>query len=616
MTDRSNHDRGASNENDPTRRTFLKTATAGAVATAIGTASLAGPASAAHGGGGFHVDDGFADTSWLDDGAEVIVVEEATREAVEAAFQASGPRIVAFATSGTIDLGGESLEITNDQCWVAGQTAPSPGITFVNGQLQVDANDCVVQHVRTRIGPGDGDIQSNDSLNTADGSSNNVVDHVTATWGTDECMSVGYDSDATTFSNNIIAEGLWNPYGDEADHNYATLVGDGAERVALIGNVWAKTRGRVPRLKSDTRSVVVNNLAYFFDEAANADDSAETSFVGNVYAGTADTGDPVLDGGSAFVSDNVTTDPSLDSDQPFAETNELGSRPLWPSGLSALSSGEVESHNLSNAGARPADRTEHDQRVIREVRDRAGNDSLDSPYDYWVATPDDLGGYPQLPENSHSLNPPSSGLREWLAEWAAAVETGSGNPGSGGGGSGSDGGGTDGGSGDDGSDDGSGDGGSGDGGGDSGGTGGTPIGEGTYRITSANSGKFLEVASADTSDGANVQQWGDTGHPCQEWDVTDNGDGTCTLTNAHSGKLLEVANADTSDGANVRQYSDTNHACQHWRIVDNGDGTYRLENAHSGKVADVEGASTADGANVLQWAYHGGDNQRWSFEQV
>jgi len=173
-----------------------------------------------------------------------------------------------------------------------------------------------------------------------------------------------------------------------------------------------------------------------------------------------------------------------------------------------------------------------------------------------------------------------------------------------GGSGGGDGGGSDGGSGDSGGD------------GGSGGTGGAQISDGRYRITSANSGKFLEVASADTSDGANVQQWGDTGHACQEWDVTDNGDGTYTLTNAHSGKLLEVANADTSDGANVRQWADTGHACQHWRFVDNGDGTYRLENAHSGKVADVEGASTADGANVLQWPWTGGDNQRWTFEEV
>jgi len=143
-----------------------------------------------------------------------------------------------------------------------------------------------------------------------------------------------------------------------------------------------------------------------------------------------------------------------------------------------------------------------------------------------------------------------------------------------------------------------------------------PIDAGTYRITNVNSGKLLEVANAETADGANVRQYSDTGSRCQVWDVTENTDGTYTITNVNSGKLLEVANADTSDGANVRQYSDTGHPCQRWHIRDNGDGTYRLENANSGKVADVEGASTDDGADVIQWPDNGGTNQHWTFSSA
>ncbi|WP_254765143.1 RICIN domain-containing protein [Natrinema marinum] len=64
--------------------------------------------------------------------------------------------------------------------------------------------------------------------------------------------------------------------------------------------------------------------------------------------------------------------------------------------------------------------------------------------------------------------------------------------------------------------------------------------------------------------------------------------------------MLEVANANTSDGANGQQYADTGHPTQEWVVSDNGDGTYSLEAAHSGKVAEVYEASTADGANVIQ----------------
>lgn len=148
-------------------------------------------------------------------------------------------------------------------------------------------------------------------------------------------------------------------------------------------------------------------------------------------------------------------------------------------------------------------------------------------------------------------------------------------------------------------------------------TSGTGISEGTYRITNVNSGKLLEVANAGTSDGDNVRQYSDTGHPCQQWEVIETDDNeTFHVRNVNSGKLMEVADADTSDGANVQQYGDTGHATQDWHIIDNGDGTYRIENANSGKVADVSGASTDDGANVIQWPWEGGANQKWRFDLV
>ncbi|WP_206425177.1 hypothetical protein [Halosimplex salinum] len=383
------------------------------------------------GGGGsstdgayFDLSDGFASPDWFDDSVDVYRVQNATRSALEDAVQGSGPRLVVFETSGTIDLDGSELEVTADQCWIAGQTAPSPGITLTQGLFQVNANDCVVQHIRSRVGPGDsGNIQGNDSFNTEDETTNNIFDHCTASWGVDECMSVGYDTDRTTFSNCLIYEGLYDPYGNGEDHNYCTLVGDGADNVALLGNVWAKSRSRIPRLKSDTRSVVANNLCYFFDEAANVDGSAQTSWVGNKYTGVTATGESIVEGGGTVYSeDNVTADPPIDSDVSFVEQSTTSSRPLWPSGLSAMPSGDVESHNLGYAGARPTDRTGNDSRIVQEIRDRAGNDRLDSEYDYWVPDVDAVGGYPQLPENNHTLNVPDSGLSEWVEQWALAVE--------------------------------------------------------------------------------------------------------------------------------------------------------------------------------------------------
>ncbi|WP_225333967.1 hypothetical protein [Halomicrobium urmianum] len=188
MREHANDNRGESAPFDSgalgtDRRDFVKLVGSQALAGAVGTAALSGAAGAAVTTAEISPSDGFADVApWLEaEDVDVHRITEPTRSEVEAAFHASGARVVVFETSGTIDLGGDRLQITEDKCWVAGQTAPSPGITFINGMVQVAANDCVVQHVRSRIGPGsDGDIQGNDSINTADETTNNVIDHCTA----------------------------------------------------------------------------------------------------------------------------------------------------------------------------------------------------------------------------------------------------------------------------------------------------------------------------------------------------------------------------------------------------------------------------------------------------
>src|SRR5687767_12245209 len=79
----------------------------------------------------------------------------------------------------------------------------------------------------------------------------------------------------------------------------------------------------------------------------------------------------------------------------------------------------------------------------------------------------------------------------------------------------------------------------------------------------------------------------------------------------HSSKVLDVSGVSTADGANVQQWTDTGGTNQQWRIVDVGSGYYKFVARHSGKVLDVASVSTADGANVQQWTDTGGTNQQW-----
>ena len=370
----------------------------------------------------FGPNDGFAEAApWLDDDTPIVRVTEPTREAVAEAFDVHGERLVVFETSGVIDLEGEQLSIRADNCYVAGQTAPSPGITFINGGLQIAADDCVLQHVRVR--PGDYEQEEEwapTSIQVQDTRENNVVDHCTTTWGIDENLTIGGRTSDTTYSNNLIAEPLHDSTHPKGPHGYGSLINPEAKNVALLGNVWTCNVDRNPRLRLASTNAVVNNLTYFYDDGCWLDPQTRASIVGNQYL-SPQTDQPnvltkSLDYGEgipkAYLEDNYT-----DGDVPMLgeDVEALAEPPLWPDDLDALPSGKVRSHNLANAGARPADRTPHDERIVEKVRNENGA---------YIDSQEEVGGYPDLPENTHSLSPPQSGLRAWLREQSRRVETG------------------------------------------------------------------------------------------------------------------------------------------------------------------------------------------------
>src|SRR5262245_43278347 len=60
-----------------------------------------------------------------------------------AALEADGPRIVVFEVGGVIDMAQHEIKIAKPFLTVAGQTAPSPGITLIRTGIDVTTNDVV-----------------------------------------------------------------------------------------------------------------------------------------------------------------------------------------------------------------------------------------------------------------------------------------------------------------------------------------------------------------------------------------------------------------------------------------------------------------------------------------
>lgn len=392
--------------------------------------------------------DGFADTEWTAE-TELSVVKVTNldskgkgslRDAMTRKVEADG-RVVVFEVGGVIDLsenGGE-LDPGTSNVFVAGQTAPGPGITLVKGTFEIDGENVVIQHIRSRAGTetipaasGEGDAA--DSIAVADESKNVIVDHCTASWGTDENLSCGDTASDVTFSNNLIAHGLTAPglHPDGEEHSNGTLIGHDTEGMAILGNLYAHNNDRNPRLKGGTQSIVANNVIYNYDTAvrlgddvaSNATDkfSTQVSIVRNVYRPGDNTPldtpvvaindeDDVLKT-RVYLERNVTQGPiSMLSDDPDPRLVIADESPIWPNGFDVPDGtfGEI----LNTAGAHPVKRTDYDALIIHQSRARKGE---------VIGSQAEVGGYPSFGPVVRDLNVPAGDFGEWLVSYTRTVE--------------------------------------------------------------------------------------------------------------------------------------------------------------------------------------------------
>jgi pectate lyase len=354
------------------------------------------------------------------------------------AVGAKGPRIVVFEVGGVIDLGGRSIRITEPYVTIAGQTAPSPGITFIRGGIGIQTHDVIVRHIRVRPGEAGHAKKSGwevDAIGTS-GAHNVIVDHCSCTWATDENLSAsgprfaGEDvqqwrrgtSRTITFSNCIIAEGLSRSTHAKGEHSKGTLIHDNCTEIAIVSNLYAHNRDRNPLFKGGARGVVVNN--YIYNPSSRAMHYAlvpgewglrpyatgQMVIVGNVLepGPSSPKGMPLFRhhrGGPSevFLADNLVI--GADDEAPLVEVDGraepgecrvLDAMPFWPPELTALSADQVRQHVLANAGARPWDRDEVDRRIVAEALSGQGR-IIDSEQE--------VGGYPQVEPTRAAFDP-------------------------------------------------------------------------------------------------------------------------------------------------------------------------------------------------------------------
>ncbi|MGD9981515.1 MAG: polysaccharide lyase family 1 protein [Hyphomonadaceae bacterium] len=374
-------------------------------------------------------------------GGQIIRVTNLNSEgpgSLRAAIETAGPRIIVFEVGGIIDLNRRTLVAREPFITIAGQTAPSPGVTIIRGGMDIATHDVIIQHIRIRPGSAGQPISSGwdeDAL-SSQSASNLIVDHCTLTWATDENLSASGPrftgttpeewragtSHRITYSHNIIAEGLAHSTHSKFEHSKGSLIHDNITDILIYGNLYAHNVERSPLFKGGVRGAIVNNLIYnpgqravhynlMAEEwGAQPFQNGQMSVVGNVLRAGPSTPEALafmMIGGHGdveyFGRDNIAVDRIGRPLPMFGRYTTSGARiiqvrrpPTWPLGLEAMPAVEVERYVLRNAGARPWDRDRHDIRVIADTAEGRGA-IIDSEAQ--------VGGYPVQQMTRRPFNP-------------------------------------------------------------------------------------------------------------------------------------------------------------------------------------------------------------------
>lgn len=184
------------------------------------------------------------------------------------ACEAGGPRIVVFNVAGVIKLK-DRIRIRAPYITISGSTAPGDGVCIAGNTVELETHDVIIRHMRFRRGDtwvGD----RNDSIG-GNPTGNIMIDHVSVSWGLDECMSMyrhmyDHDNNSATpelklptvnisIQNSIFSEAL-NTY----NHAFGSTIG--GLNSTFHHNLWACNGGRNPSVGMYGDFTFVNNVLF------------------------------------------------------------------------------------------------------------------------------------------------------------------------------------------------------------------------------------------------------------------------------------------------------------------------------------------------------------------
>ncbi|QEK50876.1 polysaccharide lyase [Pedobacter aquae] len=182
------------------------------------------------------------------------------------ACEQGGARIVVFNVAGIIRLK-TPLIIRAPYITIAGQTAPGDGVCVAGESVWLNTHDVVVRYMRFRR--GETYVGRRDDAIGGNPVGNIMIDHVSASWGLDENMSMYRHmyNDSTgkaevklgtvniTIQNSIFSEAL-----DTWNHAFGSTLG--GENCAFVRNLWADNAARNPSIGWNGVFNFANNVMF------------------------------------------------------------------------------------------------------------------------------------------------------------------------------------------------------------------------------------------------------------------------------------------------------------------------------------------------------------------
>ncbi|MGF1924607.1 MAG: polysaccharide lyase [Bacteroidia bacterium] len=225
-------------------------------------------------------------------GGKVIVVNNLNDKgpgSLRDACEQGGARIIVFNVAGIIRIK-TPLIIRAPYLTIAGQTAPGDGVCVAGESVWINTHDVVIRFMRFRR--GETFVGRRDDAIGGNPVGNIMIDHVSASWGLDENMSMyrhmyndstGKIEDKLATVNITIQNSIFSEALDTWNHAFGSTLG--GENCTFMRNLWADNGARNPSIGWNGIFNFANNVIFNWNNRSTdgGDYTALYNIINNYY---------------------------------------------------------------------------------------------------------------------------------------------------------------------------------------------------------------------------------------------------------------------------------------------------------------------------------------------